>query len=114
MKKEQKSEFISKMEGIAKQVTELVEGSEDRKGVILIATDNDGKGTGMIIACAGSGGELIKGLTEFATQEATAPIFSKAVKITSINHLLDMIGKDCDGNCDECEKDHETKEKKGE
>lgn len=109
MKKEQKSEFISNMEGIAKQVTELVKESEGRKGLILIATDNDGEGTGAIIACAGNGGEIIKGLSEFAMQESTAPMFAKAMK-----KLFKMIGEDCDGNCDECEKEHKTEEKKGE
>lgn len=108
MKKEQKSEFISKMEGIAKQVTELVKESEGRKGLVLIATDNDGEGTGAIIACAGNGGEIIKGLSEFAMQESTAPMFSEAMK-----KLFKMIGEDCDGDCDECEKEHKTEEKKG-
>lgn len=114
MKEEQKSEFISKMEGIAKQVTELVQESEGRKGLILIATDNDGEETGTIIACAGNGGEIIKGLSEFAMQESTAPMFSEAMKIVTMKKLFKMIGKDRDGNCDECEKEHKTEEKKGE
>lgn len=114
MKKEQKSEFISKMEGIAKQVTELVQESEGRKGLILIATDNEGEVTGAIIACAGNCGEIIKGLSEFAMQESTSPMFAEAMKIVAMKKLFKMIGEDCDDNCDECEKEHKTEEKKGE
>lgn len=113
MKKEQKSEFISNMEDIAKQVTELVKESEGRKGLILIATDNDGEETGAIIACAGDSGEIIKGLSEFAMQESTAPMFSEAMKIVAMKKLFKMIGEDSDSNCDKCEKEHKTEENKG-
>lgn len=114
MKKEQKSEFISKMEGIAKQVTELVKESEGRKGLVLIATDNDGEGTGVIIACAGTGGEIVKGLVEFATGSDTAPMFKQAMTMVAFKGLLNSMKKECDGDCDKCENEVEQEEKKGE
>lgn len=101
----EKSEFISKMEDVAKQVTELVKKTEGRKSVILIATDSYCEGTNAIIACAGSGGELVKGLTEFAMQETTSSMFAEAMKLVAMRKILKLIKKDCDGDCDECERE---------
>lgn len=43
MKEEMKSEFISKMESIAQEATQLVK-DDTKKSVIIIATDTDDDG----------------------------------------------------------------------
>lgn len=97
MKEKQKSEFASRMEEIAKEATAMVDGQKN-KSVIIITTESDEDGTLAMIAIAGQGGELAKGVSELATSKEAKPVFlswfgvSQKEKLRNVhlNHSLKM------------------------
>lgn len=92
MKEELKSEFASKMEEIAKQVTALVE-NDPKKSVIIIATESDNEGTGVVIAIAGRGGKLAKGIAEFATNEESKSVLVAGLKLAQTKMMFQTLEK---------------------
>lgn len=92
MKEELKSEFASKMEAIAKEATTLVE-KDSKKSVIIIATESDEDGTAAVIALAGRGGELAKGIAEFATNENSKSVLVAGLKLAQTKMMLNTFEK---------------------
>lgn len=92
MKEEMKSEFASKMEAIAKEATALIE-KDSKRSVIIIATETDEDGTGAVIALAGCGGELAKGIAEFATNENSESVLVAGLKLAQTKMMLNTLKK---------------------
>lgn len=112
MKEEMKSEFISKMESIAQEATQLVK-DDTKKSVIIIATDTDDDGTGAIVAIAGKGGEIAKGIAELATNEETKHILVTGLKMAQAKMMMasfeKMFGDNEKCSCDKCkEKENDS------
>lgn len=63
-----------------KEATAMVDGQKN-KSVIIITTESDEDGTLAMIAIAGQGGELAKGVSELATSKEAKPVFSHGLEL---------------------------------
>lgn len=88
--KRTKSEFSARMNEIAEEATKLVEGQKN-KSVIIIATESDDDGTETMIAVSGYGGELTKGIAQFATRDESKGLFARGLELAVINDKLAVI-----------------------
>ncbi len=113
MKKKQTSEFLSSIEEIAQQANELVSASIENRSFILIATENDGKGTATMIGFSGKSSELIKGLVQFGQQEKSNVLLDRALNRLALEKIASLMAERLDKD-DESEKDCEKVEKEGE
>lgn len=93
MKKEQKSEFVQKLEATAQDFNNVL-ASEATKGkcFILIGADlanedEDSQETQVIIAGGGSRHLMVEALAEFINQPQTAQLLDKAMKLGMVKKL---------------------------
>ncbi len=94
-KKEQKSEFVQKLETTAQDFNKALEGQKG-KGFILIGADlanedEESQTTNAIIAVGGSGRQIIEALAEFISQPQTAPLLHEAMKLATVKKLSKII-----------------------
>lgn len=94
-KKEQKSEFVQKVETTAQDFNKALEGQKG-KGFILIGADlanedEESQTTNAIIVVGGSGRPIIEALAEFISQPQTAPLFHEAMKLATVKKLSKII-----------------------
>lgn len=94
-KKEQKSEFVQKLETTAQDFKKVLEDQKG-KGFILIGADlasedEESQTTNAIIAVGGSGRQIIEALAEFISQPQTAPLLNEAIKLVLAKKLSKII-----------------------
>lgn len=94
-KKEQKSEFVQKLEATAQDFNKVLEDQKG-KGFILIGADlasedEESQTTNAIIAVGGSGRQIIEALAEFIIQPQTAPLLNEAMKLATVKRLSKII-----------------------
>lgn len=94
-KKEEKSEFVQKLEATAQDFNKVLEGQEG-KGFILIGADltsedEESQTTNAIIVVGGSGRQIIEALAEFISQPQTAPLLHEAMKLATVKRLSKII-----------------------
>lgn len=90
MKQEIKSEFSARMHEIAQEATTLVEGQKN-KSVIIITTESDDDGTEAMIAIAGYGGELVKGIADFATRDESKHVLAAGLRLAQKKMVGSML-----------------------
>lgn len=93
MKKEQKSEFVQKLEATAQDFNNVL-ASEDQKGKCfiligadLVHEDESSQGTQVIIAGGGSRSLMVEALAEFINKPQTAQLLDEAMKLGMIKKL---------------------------
>lgn len=94
-KKEEKSEFVQKLETTAQDFNKTLEGQKG-KGYILIGADfanedEESRTTNALIAIGGSGREIIEPLAEFISQPQTAPLVNEAMKLVMTKKLSKIL-----------------------
>lgn len=94
-KKEEKSEFVQKLETTAQDFNKTLEGQKG-KGFILIGADfanedEESRATNALIAIGGSGREIIEALAEFISQPQTAPLVNEAMKLVMTKKLSKIL-----------------------
>lgn len=94
-KKEEKSEFVQKLETTAQDFNKTLEGQKG-KGYILIGADfanedEESRATNALIAIGGSGREIIEALAEFISQPQTAPLVNEAMKLVMTKKLSKIL-----------------------
>lgn len=94
MEEKNKSAFLSKVEVFAKEMSEMASDKETKRGlVILVAeTPKDSDTTANEIAILGNGGQIVRAIAEFASQEQTRHLVVEGLKLASIKNLIDKIG----------------------
>lgn len=96
-KKEQKSEFVQKLEATAQDFNKVLALEDQKgKGFILIGADlasedEESQTTNAIIAVGGSGRQIIEALAEFIIQPQTAPLLHEAMKLATVKKLSKII-----------------------
>lgn len=93
-KNNEKSEFLSKAEAFAKEMTEKVNADGVKRSFVILATETkDGESeTKQIIGVAGNGGEIVRSIAKFANQEATRPLFKKGLELSMIESIAEKLG----------------------
>lgn len=92
-KKEQKSEFVQKLEATAQDFNKVLALEDQKgKGFILIGADlfhedEDNQGTQIIIAGGGSRRLMIEALAELIVKPEMAHIVNEAMKLASVKKL---------------------------
>lgn len=94
-KKEEKSEFVQKLETTAQDFNKTLEDQKG-KGYILIGADfanedEESRATNALIAIGGSGREIIEALAEFISQPQTAPLVNEAMKLVMTKKLSKIL-----------------------
>lgn len=94
-KKEQKSEFVQKLEATAQDFNKVLEGQKG-KGFILIGADlanedEESRETQVIIAGGGNNRLIIDALAEFINQPQTAQLLNEAMKLVLAKKLSKII-----------------------
>lgn len=94
-KKEQKSEFVQKLEATAQDFNGVLEGQKG-KGFILIGADltnedKESRDTQILITGGGSTRQIIEALAEFISQPQTAPMLNEAMKLAMAKRLSKII-----------------------
>lgn len=94
-KKEEKREFVQKLETTAQDFNKTLEGQKG-KGFILIGADfanedEESRATNALIAIGGSGREIIEALAEFISQPQTAPLVNEAMKLVMTKKLSKIL-----------------------
>lgn len=94
-KKEEKSEFVQKLETTAQDFNKTLEGQKG-KGFILIGADlanedEESRETQVIIAGGGNNRLIIDALAEFISQPQTAPLLNEAMKLVIAKKLSKIL-----------------------
>lgn len=94
-KKEEKSEFVQKLETTAQDFNKTLEGQKG-KGFILIGADlanedEESRETQVIIAGGGNNRLIIDALAEFISQPQTAPLLNEAMKLVMAKKLSKIL-----------------------
>lgn len=95
-KKEQKSEFVQKLETTAQDFNKALEGQKG-KGFILIGADltnedEESRDTQVfIITGGGSTRQIIEALAEFVSHPQTAPMLNEAMNLAMAKKLSKII-----------------------
>lgn len=94
-KKEEKSEFVQKLETTAQDFNKTLEGQKG-KGFILIGADlanedKESRETQVIIAGGGNNRLIIDALAEFISQPQTAPLLNEAMKLVMAKKLSKIL-----------------------
>lgn len=89
-----KSEFLSKAEAFAKEMSANVNADGVKRSLVILATETiDGEdGTRQIIGVAGNGGEIIRSIAKFANQEDTRPLLKKGLELSMIESIALKFG----------------------
>lgn len=85
-----KSDFSARMHEIAQEATKLVEGQKN-KSVIIITTESDDDGTEAMIAISGYGGELAKGIADFATRDESKGLLVHGLKLAQKKMAMNAV-----------------------
>lgn len=95
MEEQNKSAFISKVEDFAKEMSEMVNDKETKRGLVILAaeTPKDSDETANEIAVIGNGRQIVRAIAAFASQEQTRHFVVEGVKIASITTLIGKIGE---------------------
>lgn len=93
-KNNEKSEFLSKAEAFAKEMSEKVNADGVKRSVIILATETiDGENdTRQIIGVAGNGREIIQSIAKFANQEDIKPLLKKGLELSMIEAIAQKSG----------------------
>lgn len=94
-KKEQKSEFVQKLETTAQDFNKVLEDQKG-KGFILIGSDlvsedEDDQTRQVIITGGGSRYEIVEALAQFINQPHTAALLKEAMKLATFKRLSQII-----------------------
>lgn len=94
-KNNEKSEFLSKVEAFAKEMSEKVNADGVKRSVVILATETiDGENnTHQIIGIAGNGSEIIRSIAKFANQEDARPLLKKGLELSMIEAIAAKFGK---------------------
>lgn len=97
-KKEFNSEFLKKVEDLATELQNGCESDKVNRGFVLLVGETPKEGemphTEQLIALGGNGSEIIKCISELATQEATRSLFHMGVKMGVVNAFAKTIIND--------------------
>lgn len=92
----EKREFAQQLEQIAETLMQAVKNNEGR-AFILIGTDvqdnKDGESENVqgVMVVGGTGGQVIKGLANFFTEEQTAPLAVEAMELAALKKLSRLL-----------------------
>lgn len=89
MEENKKSEFLSKVEAFAKEVSEMTKVKGTKRSILVLAADSvgiDGE-TRQIIGVAGNGDSLVHSIAKFASQEDTKPLLKAGLKLSMIEDI---------------------------
>lgn len=91
-KKEFNSEFLKKVKDLATELQNGCESDKVNRGFVLLVAETpkegENPGTEQMIALGGNGFEIIKCISELATQKTTRAIFSEGVKMGALKAII--------------------------
>lgn len=97
-KKEFNSEFLKKVKDLATELQNGCESDKVNRGFVLLMGETPKEGekpdTEQLIALGGNGFEIIKCISELATQEATRSLFKEGVKMGAVKAIAKAIIND--------------------
>ena len=97
-KKEFNSEFLKKVKDLATELQNACKSDKVNRGFVLLVGETPKEGEKpereQLIALGGNGFEIIKCISELATQDATRLLFNKGVKMGAVKDLAKAIIND--------------------
>lgn len=97
-KKEFNSEFLKKVKDLATELQNGCESDKVNRGFVLLVGETPKEGekpdTKQVIALGGNGFEIIKCISELATQDAIRLLFNEGVKMGALKDLAKVIIND--------------------
>lgn len=91
-KKEFNSEFLKKVKDLAAELQNDCKSDKVNRGFVLLVGETPKEGekpdTEQLIALGGKGSEIIKCISELATQKTTRAIFSEGVKMGALKAII--------------------------
>lgn len=94
MSKNEKGEFLSKVEAFAKELSEMTDAKGMKRGFAILAGESaeSESGTKMVVAACGNGEQIVAAVASFATQDETRPLFSEGLKVAAVKSLCQKLG----------------------
>lgn len=96
--KEFSSEFLKKVKDLATELQNGCESDKVNRGFVLLVAETPKEGektdTEQVIAIGGNGYEIIKSISEMATQESTRTLFKEGMKLAAIKSIAKSIIND--------------------
>lgn len=93
-KKIEKSEFLSKVEAFAHEMTTMTEKKEGvKRGLVILAAESveSENGTKQIISVLGNGGKVVEAIAGFASQEHGKSFLMAGMKEAALNSLIGKV-----------------------
>lgn len=96
--KEFNSKFLKKVKDLATELQNSCESDKVNRGFVLLVAETPKEGekpdTEQLIALGGNGFEIIKCISELATQDATRALFKEGVKMGAVKAIAKAIIND--------------------
>lgn len=93
-KKNEKSEFLSKVETFAHEMSVMTEKKEGvKRGLVILAAESveSEDGTRQVISILGNGGKVVEAIAGFASQESTKPLLLAGMKEAALNSFIEKV-----------------------
>lgn len=94
-KKIEKSEFLSKVEAFAHEMTTMTEKKEGvKRGLVILASESveSEDGTKQIVAVMGNGRKVVESVAALALQENGKELIMAGVKEATLKEIIEKIG----------------------